>query len=178
MERSMTFSIVKALRAGEASLTAAARRAGISLNAAHTYLTEMQRKGILSRKEIGRTHLYMLNQGSFLARHLKILLSLDELNESGIVEEIRKRNYSVISIILYGSVARGDDDEKSDIDILVIARKKQRLGGLAVKSLKRQVSIEQYTPSEWRATAKTDKIFYDKVIVDGIALYGEIPVVL
>jgi hypothetical protein len=43
--------------------------------------------------------------------------------------------------------------------------------------LKKEVTFLVYTVDEWRKKAKSDKVFYDRLILDGIALYGEMPVV-
>ena len=151
----------------------------ISTSTAHEYLTKMHKEGLLIKKEVGKTHLYSINIENVLARYMKIIISLAELNVSRIVDEIRKENSSVISIVLYGSTARGDDDEKSDFDILIISRKKEKIGGLrSQRSVKRIINLEQYMLSEWKRKASDDKIFYDKVIVDGIPLFGEIPIVI
>jgi predicted nucleotidyltransferase len=79
------------------------------------------------------------------------------------------------SIILYGSFARGENDEKSDIDILVIAEKKDvpNLQG----TLGREVNVSVYSEAEWNNKAKEDKAFYEQVIIYGVPLYGKKPVV-
>ena len=92
-----------------------------------------------------------------------------------------KTNKDIFSIILYGSCALGRDDEDSDIDIIVIAdtniNGKKEITALSAGTT-REINISVYTPSEWRRKANVDKIFYEKVIIDSISLYGNKPVVL
>lgn len=125
----------------------------------------------------GRNHLYRI-KNTFLTRHIRILLSLSEINASGLVDELLKKNQDVISIILYGSVARGEDDAKSDIDLLIITRKKRRLEtAISEQRLSRELTMIQYTYQEWKEKAEREKAFYSNVILHSIPLYGEKPVV-
>jgi len=179
LEKYALFQVLKALRyLDELSVRGCAKRAGIAASAAKGHLDWLYSMHVVKRRIVGRTHLYSIDISNVLARHYKLLFSLHELSAAKLVEELIERWPEISSIVLYGSVARGDDDAKSDIDILVISRKKIRVAGLrSERTLKRELTILSYTLPEWREKAKRDKVFYDRVIVDGIVLYGEIPVV-
>jgi predicted nucleotidyltransferase len=138
----------------------------------------MEDKGMVEKEVVGRTHQYRANLGSFLSRQWKTVFSLEILHEENIVGKVLGEMENVSSILLYGSVALGTDDEKSDIDILVIAdmEKRPSIGVPAVGG--RELSITTYSPMEWRKKARKEKAFYDNAIMNSILLYGEKPVVL
>jgi len=177
IEKYTLFKIVSNLKDGEYSVRGLAEKAGIGVATSKAYLDYLFLKGIVKRKIVGRSHLYSLDTSSFLAKSIKILISLYELNESCIVKELISK-YPINSIILYGSVARGEDDSKSDIDILIISHRKIKISLKSERKLSRELSLIVYTLPEWKKKAREDKVFYDRAIVDGIPLYGEIPVVL
>ncbi len=174
------YPILKAIDAlrdmSEHSVRGLAEKAGIGVSTAKTFLDYLFSQGIVKKKVIGRSHLYKIDTSNFLARHLKILFSLSELNDSGLVSELKK--YPINSIVLYGSVARGEDDMKSDVDILIVTRKKSKITPLkAEQKLRRELTILAFTLPEWRMKAREDKVFYDRIITDGIPLVGNIPIV-
>jgi len=172
--------VVKSLiaRQQERSIREIARDSNVNSTTAQRSLKWLESKNIVKKKIIGRSHLYTLNQESILTRHLKILMSLWEMEESGLIQELKAEYPQITSIILYGSAARGGDNSKSDIDLLLIDLNKIKIQPLkAEKKLKREVTFLSYTMSEWREKAKKDKPFYDRVIAEGIPLYGEIPMV-
>ena len=179
LEKYALFRVLRALRwLDELSVRGCAERAGVAASAAKTHLDWLYSMHVVKRRVVGRSHLCSIDVSSPLARHYKLLFSLYELSAAKLVEELTARWPEISSIVLYGSVARGDDDAKSDIDILVISRKKIRMADLkSERALKRELTILSYTPQEWREKARRDKVFYDRVIVDSIVLYGEIPVV-
>ena len=177
IEKYTLFKIVSRLRDGEYSVRGLSDRAGIGVATSKSYLDYLLLKGVVKRKIVGRSHLYSFDTSSFLARSLKTLVSLYELNEAGIVKELVTK-YPINSVILYGSAARGEDDSKSDIDILIISRREIKVSLKSERKLNREPSFIVYTLPEWKKKAREDKVFYDRVIVDGIPLYGEIPVVL
>lgn len=156
-----------------------ARVANVSPATAMRCLNYLFDHKILLKEIIGKTHQYRLNSTYFLTKEIKILLSLAEISNSGLIEELVEKYQDIISISLYGSVALGIDDPKSDIDILVISKRKIKIAPLtATDKLDRELTILVYTPEQWRKKAKEDKVFYDCVILNAISLYGEKPVIL
>ncbi|MBU0532569.1 nucleotidyltransferase domain-containing protein [Candidatus Micrarchaeota archaeon] len=161
------------------SIRELARITGLSVNASRYALEFMYKKDLVKLEKIGRTYQYQANLDNYIARQWKILFSLEEIEN--VVKMILETERSILNIILYGSVAIGKDDKNSDIDILVIAdtdMKGKKVIAVAAHGTKREVNISIYSPQEWRVKASEDKIFYEHVIVDSIALYGEKPVVL
>lgn len=167
------------LESEEISLRELARRVKVGSGTAKIHLDYLFKNKFVTRKVIGRNHLYKLDKDNVVVRQMRILCSLFEIQKAGIVEEILERYEFVLSVLLYGSVAKGLDDFKSDIDILIITRKPLKLKPLnAEKKIGREVTFVVYTLTEWRRKAKEDKVFYDNIILNSISLYGEKPVVL
>jgi len=162
----------------EISLRGVAKKAGIGTATSKACLDYLKEKEIVKIKKIGNSHLFSLNPDNFVAKQVKILGILSAIKDSNLIQELLEEYSSVSSIILYGSSARGDYNEKSDIDLLIISRKPIKLKPLKVeKKISKEITFVIYTLSDWRKKAETDKPFYDGVIIDGIALYGEKPVV-
>ena len=110
-------------------------------------------------------------------RHLKISRSLSWLEDKNLIEFLKKRIPGISSIVLYGSYAKGEDDKKSDIDIMVISPAKKDLLPELDKLLGKEVNISVFSAAEWTRQAKASRAFYLDVITEGIVLYGTRPVV-
>ncbi len=165
-------------RRDEFSIRDIARTLHMSTSTSKASLDFLLSQNILSKRPVGKSLLFRV-KNSFITKQIKILCSLSEINSSGIIEEIIEKNKDILSIVVYGSVARGEDDENSDIDILILSRKKKVLPILQKeKLLKRELTILKYTYTEWKEKAEKDKVFYDAVVMDGISLFGEKPVVV
>ncbi len=160
----------------ELSLRDIAKKAEIGVATSKMCLDYLKEKEIAKMRIIGKTHLYSLDLDNFVSRHIKILSSLSLIKNSGLIEELLKNQKSITSIMLYGSTARGEDDQKSDIDILIISRKPIKLKPLK-SEIDKEVTFVVYTLPEWRKKAVSDKPFYDSIIIDGILLFGEKPIV-
>lgn len=161
------------------SLRDIAKKASVGVATSKLCLDYLESKDIVKKSKVGNSHLFIIKLDNPLARHIKITYMLSLINDSGLVQELINEYKVISSIVLYGSIARGDYDSKSDIDILIVSRKKISIKHLeAEKKFDREIKFLIYILTEWREKAEKDKVFYDRVIIDGIALYGEIPVVM
>lgn len=163
------------------SVRETAKKTGLSVFAAKQALDYMHEKGMISFEKTGPTYQYKADLESFLTRQWKILFTLEEINEAGIIPNILRQSKNISSVVLYGSCGSGRDDALSDIDILVVAdvgsdKKKEILS--QARGTHREINVQVYTPMEWRKKASVDKAFYDTVVIESVPLYGVKPVVL
>jgi len=76
---------------------------------------------------------------------LKKVSNLEKLYTSGLVDEIIKNANVPQAIVCFGSYARGEDTEDSDIDIAIIGGKNSKALDKFEKCLKRKISFH-YVP--------------------------------
>ena len=104
-----------------------ARRAGRSNTAVQRVLERLVAHGLVHRVEVGRTYLYTLNRDHLLAPVVELMAA----TRTTLVERLRSAFYAweiePVRAMLFGSAARGDGDENSDIDLFVV-----RPGGVDV----------------------------------------------
>ena len=126
------------------------------------WLQAMEQFGFVSTTRRGRLKLHRLNRENPLVKQLKVLSTMDELLPK--LDGCRGQG----EIYLYGSAARGEGLEDSDMDILVIGRERGLVGKL--KAIDERVKVSFFTPLEWAKTAKQDPAFYERVERDKIRL--------
>lgn len=87
------------------------------------------------------------------------------------------------AIIVYGSVARGDSNANSDIDVLIISSDKQaiydrvdRICSAVDMEYETLTALTYFTPEEFQSRWKRDEPFLIEVVNEGRAIYGKIPV--
>ena len=104
-----------------------ARELEISPTTAHALLHSLAESGILHVVNYGRTHVYRLKGDHTLIKDLlrplfheeeKLLEKLIDFMVGRI--HSAKLNRSLISVILFGSTARHQEHERSDIDLCII----------------------------------------------------------
>lgn len=128
---------------------------------------------VVSLGKAGATYQYVLLRDDPLVKQLLVCWTLSEVKSAQVVKRIKEQATSVLSISLFGSSARGEDDPKSDIDILVVTRKKEKVGSVTVHG--REVQLVILTLDEWRKKASVEAVFYRNVILNAIPLVGERP---
>ncbi|MBS3093524.1 nucleotidyltransferase domain-containing protein [Candidatus Pacearchaeota archaeon] len=101
------------------SLNDLASQLSISKTNARTIVLQLVEEGFLSLKELGRLWRISCNKSHFFNYTIKIAYNIENIYESNILGEIRKVIPNSRAIILFGSYRKGDDTEKSDIDIAV-----------------------------------------------------------
>jgi len=129
---------------------------------------------ILEEKEANLRYL-KANMSNLFYKHLKISYNLKLLLESGLIDFLKNNITNVTSIILFGSLAKGEDSEESDIDILIIGKQKHLNLKNFEDKLKKEITLHFFSWSEWNDKAKEDHPFYYELISHGIPLYGELP---
>jgi len=95
---------------------------GMSPWACHRALQDLTNQGVLVMRNMGRTYLFRLNEESYVVEELLLPLFEKEkhLLEAAIREMVDGLSESIVSIILYGSVSRGEERPSSDLDVLVL----------------------------------------------------------
>jgi predicted nucleotidyltransferase len=90
------------------------------------YCKELQKEGILTKIEIGNVVFYASDRTNKNFLLEKRIYNLKTLYSSGLVEFL-KIELSNPSIIVFGSYSKGEDDEKSDIDLYIETPSKKEL---------------------------------------------------
>ncbi len=159
------------------SLRELATASTTSKGATASALEFMKSLSMVRQDNVGLAHQYRADLESPFVRQWKVLFNLEELSNAGILEEIREKMPEATSVVLYGSLAKGTNDANSDLDLLVIDDAKKRAIPRIGKNLAREPNLMVLDLNEWKALAKKNKVFYENVVLDSIALAGRKPVV-
>lgn len=135
------------------------RQTRVSRAGANFALRELAESGLLLREKKGRMVFYSLQDQNPLVRQIKILQNILSLNP--LLHAIQNQS---IQVILFGSWAKGENLEESDIDLFILTRDKKTIEDKIYKyvtSLKLQPVI--HTPQEWSKIEKENKVFANSV---------------
>ncbi len=89
------------------------------------YLKEFEKENLIKKFIKREVPFYQAIRDNEKFKLYKIISIIYELNKSGYVEDLWDK-FSPEAIILYGSYAKGESIESSDIDLFVIAKNKQK----------------------------------------------------
>ncbi len=102
------------------STSTAARLSGVSLAQASRILPELARLGILERTNVPPSITYCFIPDNLASKAISLLSQLREIA----IDELRKLALAKVdpsvSLVLFGSFARGEADSESDIDVLLV----------------------------------------------------------
>ena len=90
------------------------------------------------------------------------------------VEDLKQ--YQPQRIILFGSAARGDADEWSDLDFVVIKDTQRRFferlkEAALLVNVPGAIDILVYTPKEWQRMQERESPFAERVLAEGRVVY-------
>jgi len=94
------------------------RELGLALPSVIRYTGELVDEGFLGKEVIGDTTFFIADRTSASYLLGKLLYNLRSLHASGLIEHLR-RIYDNPTLVVFGSYARGEDIETSDVDLYV-----------------------------------------------------------
>ncbi|MFH1588512.1 MAG: nucleotidyltransferase domain-containing protein [Candidatus Diapherotrites archaeon] len=161
----------------EFHLRGVAKECDVAPMTAKNQLDKFMKEGFVEKNKKANLVLFKANAGNKRFQLLKISFSLEKIEKSRLLEKLESE-FSPLSIVLFGSTARGEDSNESDLDLLIISKNKKDLDlSRFEKKLKREINYSIYNSVEWSKKAKEDKPFYQRILIEGISLIGELPVV-
>jgi predicted nucleotidyltransferase len=153
-----------------------AREQQISSSTASELLKELHRAGLLERRRSANALFYSMDNSSLVSRQLKRLGTVMELERLRLPERFLTLDDAVISLVLYGSYASGENDFRSDIDLLVLTGSKRKDYSKALKGVERVIGCESsllvFSLASWMKLKKEDPGFYGTVLGNHLVLYG------
>jgi predicted nucleotidyltransferase len=179
-------SVLSVLANADAGLTGrrVAALSSYSVAGVAKVLESLVRGGLVHRVEAGSASLYSLNREHVGAPAVEALAGMRSLLISRLREAIDRFGQPPLCAVLFGSLARGDGDEDSDIDVLLIREdfvdEDEGVWADSVHNLESQVfawtgnslSVVQYSSQELAAAGPRRRAFLSEVQRDGLPLYG------
>jgi len=152
----------------EIHLRALSRKLQISATWISKAVAGFEKSGFIISKKDQESRLirFRANQDNLNFKRLKISYNFYSLHQSGLLDCLIESYSKPETIVLIGSYRRGEDDEKSDIDIAVITSKNHN-GNYSKfeKKLKRKIKILELKKS------KVEKEFMN-TLANGMVMYG------
>lgn len=140
----------------------------IELSAAGTLkiLRKLEEKHLVIRQKTRAVDNFKANLNNKEFQNLKYAYNICSLKYSGLIDFINEKYSFPEAIILFGSYAKGEDTETSDIDIAIITKKELSFDlSKFEKILERKIVIHEIT------LAKASREFINNLI-NGIVLSG------
>ncbi len=140
------------------------REAKVSEGAANQGLRLLEGLRLVLREKVGRQFFYFLNRQAAAVKQFKVFGTLFSLRDVVFTLEP-----FAVEIVLFGSASRGEDDEESDVDLLVICPDKKaaldafRTAKKGIGAFGDKISPVFATPAEFSAMRRKDAEFYERV---------------
>lgn len=169
----------------ESSIRDIAKAVRIAPNNVARSLNDLKQEGILKIKRTGRSHIYSLNRDNvFVSKALVPFFDFEKNIFARLSEELSAAiSFPYESIILFGSMARGDERPKSDIDIaVIIGNRKDKpraeneltsIGPSLAKNFGNQLSPAVFSADEFRGMYAKNKPLALEIYRQGRVLSGK-----
>ena len=139
-------------------------------------LKALTQLGLVNTQTIGRAGVHTMNEDHFSVAPLRVLVDpITALTDT--VREVA--GHAVKTVILFGSIARGEANIHSDIDLAVIAPVgwdgRTDLEDAVRTRLGNNCDVLGFTPEDFTRLADTGEPVVREILTDGVALIGSIP---
>ncbi|MFH0986766.1 MAG: nucleotidyltransferase domain-containing protein [Candidatus Micrarchaeota archaeon] len=153
-----------------------ARELKIGPASASRSLKNLHKQGFLLKTKEGRENYYSLIKEKQLNKYFAVTYTLFWLEQFGLTGKLLEIDPHIVSVALFGSIAAGDYDENSDLDLLIISKKEKADFYPVIRELekefKREVLPTIINPIEWIKMTKKNDRFCSEVEKRYIMLYG------
>lgn len=141
-----------------------AKAAQVSVGSANSILKMFNQMNLVKKSKKGRMLFYQRNDESPLLRQFKVFVTVNNL-----MPPLEKIAPFSRRIILFGSCAEGRNGEKSDIDLFILSREKEKIR--RIMDGYREIQAIILDSTEYAKLQEKDKPLYER-INRGIELYG------
>jgi predicted nucleotidyltransferase len=132
--------------------------------------------GLVNTQTIGRAGVHTVNEDHVGVSSLRALLDPIAMLTDTVRDVVRDE---VQTVILFGSIARGEAKIDSDVDLVVIAPSewdgRTDLEGAIRRRLGNDCDVLVFTPEDFTRLQGTGEPVARKILTDGVALLGSIP---
>jgi predicted nucleotidyltransferase len=158
-----------------------ARRAGLGSGHASGILRDLTAAGLLLARDQGRVNTYEFAEPeSPLTRRVKDLFAAEVERRHTFVEGLSRELPEAISVILFGSEARGEATPGSDTDLLIVVGRKTKRLEERVSDICMQLGAAHQLHLSWlvadrkdlREWAAEDNPFWRNARAEGVTLAG------
>ena len=144
-------------------------------------IEDLIRAGMVDETVAGRSSMVVFNRDHLAVGPLLALAGL----RGELIRRLRKRltEWSDLEgAWLFGSVARGDADRESDLDVLIVARDLEspelhaRVAGLQAEVRSwtgNHMQLAEHTPASWRKLVRAKNPLVEQIRSDGVSLAGD-----
>jgi len=159
-----------------------ARLVGYSHTQTNSVLAELEIDGLVMKRHIGNANTYSLNRDNLLVS--RIIVPAFRI-EGQLIQDLANRFFEgmgkdLVSIILFGSAARGEESSGSDLDLILVVKDKsdldkleERVSELSLESANSfggLISPIVVTESEYVEKERSKSAFWKTVQKEGIKL--------
>lgn len=177
---------------GEFNIRELARKSSISYDAAYRHVKDFAERDIIKERQVGKAIVCSLNLRNILTRKYLERISISKTEDflkrdivlkkmlGELVENLKKAAPNeLLCVILFGSYARREQKERSDVDILIVSstfgireQLERECGGIEHR-YGREIASLITTASEFVKMLKSKKrMVAHEVQQDGIILHG------
>ncbi len=179
-EKALILSVLERAGLPLTGRTIATLTGSVSQSTTSRLLIELGQRGLVVKVPGG----YALNRDHLSYRAIEALLGTREELQRRVAEDVNAWGASPMSVILFGSAARGEDTPGSDIDLLVVRPATvpfdDERWAVNVANLSERVSrwcgspceVLEYSPDELAELTRADDPLIASLIRDGITLVG------